>query len=59
VRLFIVQALVLTIIALVVSSVFFRSSRARRTLDYIRDAIVLYVLAVLALGLFTYFRQQF
>lgn len=58
-RLFIVQALVLTIIALVASSVLFRSARARRTLDYIRDAIVLYVLAVLALGLFTYFRQQF
>jgi hypothetical protein len=59
VRLFLVQALVVTIIALVAAAFVFRSSRARRTLDLIRDGIVLYVLAILAVGLFTYFMQRF
>jgi hypothetical protein len=59
VRVFVFQALILTLITLVVASFVFRSKRARRTLDYVRDGILLYVLAIVALGLWTYFRQQF
>jgi hypothetical protein len=59
VRLFLVQALVITVVALVAAAFVFRSSRARRTLDLIRDGILLYVLAILALGLFTYFSDRF
>lgn len=58
-RLFILQALILLSVFLVVSAVVFRSRRARRTLDYVRDAILLYVIAIVALGLWTYFRQEF
>ena len=58
-RLFLVQALIVTMVALVVAGFVFRSHRARRTLDWIRDGILLYVLAILAIGLFTYFRDQF
>jgi hypothetical protein len=59
VRLFLVQALLITIVALVAAAFVFRSRRARRTLDLIRDGILLYVLAILALGLFTYFSDRF
>jgi hypothetical protein len=44
---------------MIVAAFGFRSPRARRGLAFVRDAIVLYMLAVLALGLFTYFRQEF
>jgi heme A synthase len=59
VRVFLLQALVLTVVALVLASVAFRSVRARKTLDIIRDVALLYVLAILALGLWTYFSRQF
>ena len=57
-RLFLVQALVITIVVLVVAAFVFRSARARRTLDFVRDAVLLYVIAILALGLFTFFRDR-
>jgi len=59
VRIFLFQALAVTMVALVAAAFVFRSGRARRTLDLIRDGILLYVLAILALGLFTYFSDRF
>jgi hypothetical protein len=59
VRGFLLQFAVITAAAMIVAAFGFRSPRARRGLAFVRDAIVLYMLAVLALGLFTYFRQEF
>jgi hypothetical protein len=58
-RVFLIQALVLTVAMLVVAGFLFRSGQARTTLGWIRDGIVLYIIAILAIGLFTYFRMQF
>ncbi len=52
------MALVLLIVTLVVAAVVFRSGRAARLLHRLRDFILLYVLVIVALGLFTYFRQR-
>lgn len=57
-RIFLVQALVITFVGLAVAAFVFRSPRARRSLEFVRDAIMLYVIAILALGLFIFLRDR-
>lgn len=57
-RIFLVQALVVTLVGLAVAAFVFRSPRARRSLELVRDGVILYVIAILALGLFILVRDR-
>lgn len=56
-RFFLAQALILVIVALVIAAVVFRSGRAANALAKVRDFVLLYVLVIVAFGLFQYIRQ--
>ncbi len=58
-RLFLIGVLVITVIVLAVMALVFRDKRASRLLHRVRDAVLLYVLLIFALGIFTYIRQTF
>ncbi|MCA9830790.1 MAG: hypothetical protein R3B97_09175 [Dehalococcoidia bacterium] len=57
-RLFLIQAIIITFVGLGVAAFVFRSQRARRSLEFVRDAVMLYVIAILVLGLFIFIRDR-
>ena len=56
-RFFLAQALIVLIIGLVIGAVVFRSGRAANALAKVRDFVLLYVLVIVAYGIFQYVRQ--
>lgn len=49
---FLVSAIVLSAVVLVVAAVVFRSTRARNTLHFLRNAAWLYIVAIVLLALY-------
>jgi hypothetical protein len=56
-RLFLVQALIAVFAVLIVLAVIFRSVQAQKALRFLRDAVFLYVIALLAFGVFLIIRE--
>ena len=56
-RLFLVQALIAVFAVLIVLAVIFRSVHAQQALRFLRDAVFLYVVALLAFGVFLIIRE--
>ncbi len=57
-KFFVVQALILALVVLMVSAFVFRSRRARDILRTMRNALLIYIALIFALGIVTLIRRN-